>query len=638
MTHPYVRPQVTDSASSTPAIKGTSSAITKRNKRKATTGVDLQPLNQGVHERAQAEHAARRRGARMRAWVEFDEEDESKCKPHPISLSSEDHQTFGIGVELHFSLMRWFQTLTLALSLAAVYLTYLTYEAYENDVEKTSDDSIFMRVSSLSFKDSAKVPLAYSWVLTGQVTLTVLGMTWIRIMIKRKRIQIESATVTSADFSVECTHLPRKYLTGDPSRHSLESTDDDQTKRGKKKKKKKKKKKPKKSVKSGQQELTAQDVKDHFSQWGPVIHVALAFDVNAYCKLVDSRDEITKRIEVLHQQRAISTNASGRTKTKMKKKKEFEKKLEKTYAELSKVDQKIRRMDMGDKYSEEVHGVIPFSTGCCTFDSTARHQFKTTGHAFVMFRYARDAKLCLKELNSQDDTHAYRAFKSLGGQTMNTKMMKKGGHASTWASDLKVKRPCEPKDLIWWNLEYTQRDILIRQFAMWAVILPLSVVGLGIDVVLSQIKTQLNSQCLDSSADDIAKDVLFPQIRDFVEDNFFKDDMPAWFCDYYLVYVSTLLTSGTIVLINLVLTLTIQSLTRRLERSHKRSNILGKLVFRIALMKFINVCLAMLFTYDVFEMVRKLCQDKSPRALRQDNASALRPPAAPTPPHPPPPL
>lgn len=123
-------------------------------------------------------------------------------------------------------------------------------------------------------------------------------MTLIRVLVRRETQRVEDATETSADYAVEVSGLPRKFLSGDPSQHTLKKEDSKKAHFRHKKhhhKHKKKKKKKYDSEDEQEQELTAQDVSDHFSQFGPVVHVALSFDVKKFWDLVHARNAIKER-------------------------------------------------------------------------------------------------------------------------------------------------------------------------------------------------------------------------------------------------------------------------------------------------------------------------------------------------------
>ena len=239
----------------------------------------------------------------MKAWRKYNDEDPSKNQPYPLNIDEKVLcSSFGISVALHFYLIRWLFRLSLVIGMTGVYLSFLCWQAYVEELEKSegfssSGASALLRVSVLSFQESNGVPDAYAWVVSAQTIVTILGMTFIRLLLKRETVKVEDLTTTSADYAVEIKHLPRKFLVGDPSRHVLK--EDEKKKKLKRRKHKKRRHHGKEEEK--EQELTAQDIADHFSLFGPVVHVALSFDVKRFWDLVKSRDEIKSRIERVHQ-------------------------------------------------------------------------------------------------------------------------------------------------------------------------------------------------------------------------------------------------------------------------------------------------------------------------------------------------
>jgi hypothetical protein len=199
----------------------------------------------------------------MKSWKRFHLDDPDKCEAYPlfdkIFHGGETMKEFGIAVSLYFSLLRWFQTILLVLIILSGYLTYQTLEgkcvrancnahlriptiqtnhlnpkltliistraAYDED-NFTSEArmSIFISLSSISFRDSPDgTPEAYHWTLCGQVVCSMLGVMAARVYTKHNVAEINDGIISSADFAVEITNLPRKFLTGDPNLQALDS-------------------------------------------------------------------------------------------------------------------------------------------------------------------------------------------------------------------------------------------------------------------------------------------------------------------------------------------------------------------------------------------------------------------------------
>lgn len=75
----------------------------------------------------------------------------------------------------------------------------------------------------------------------------------------------------------------------------------------------------------------------------------------------------------------MKVTAGGEIKQRTKAVGKLEKKLNGIYKELAICNKKIRRMDMGQNYDPAMDSNIEIPTGCCTFDKSSNHRFKTTG-------------------------------------------------------------------------------------------------------------------------------------------------------------------------------------------------------------------------------------------------------------------
>ena len=191
-------------------------ALGKRLKKEAAELHQCQPLNRGVRERAAAILRAKKKGNRLKSWVRYSENGADDCVVYPWKTTHiADEDGFGIAVQLHFSLMRWFASLAFIQSAMSIYLTYLTWTAYENDLTVTADMSAFMPLSVLSFADSDKIPDEYHWVLCAQVCVTIFYMLALRLMIYRKKKKFEMEATTAADFTVLVKDLPGRSLVND---------------------------------------------------------------------------------------------------------------------------------------------------------------------------------------------------------------------------------------------------------------------------------------------------------------------------------------------------------------------------------------------------------------------------------------
>jgi len=574
--------------------------------REIQSASELMPMNMGTDERKEAEEIAKHKASKMKSWLKFHQDDPEKCETYPlfdkIFHGGESMKEFGIAISLYFSLIRWFQLILLLLILFSGYLTYQTLEAYHNDLMMSSTQSFYIGLSSLAFKDSSGgIPEAYNWTLCLHVVASVVGICAIRVFMKHNVAEIDDGIISSADFTVEVTNLPRKALTGDPDQHAIDNptTRSRARSKGKRDKKKKhiKKGSKKEKEKQGPQELTAQDIADHFSQFGKVIHVALAFNVKKFWDLMDERDKIRGSIEELHQRREIVKVSSGSSSGKQQKVKAIEKKLEWTYKNLSITNKKIRRMDLGPEFKPADGDSDPLPTGCCTFDKVTHHKFTTTGHAYVMFQYTKDAEFCLKQLNKRP-RHIYGISYSTAGNNLKSFMRDSQLKASPWVQKINVMRPVEPRDVLWKNLEYSRRDIRFRSFSIWAALIPLMFIGFAITCTISMIKLDLYRQCNASDETIDTSKAIFPAIDEFIKAYIFSGSAPSWFCQDGYIYLMTFASAIVITITNVLLAKSVQLLTMRLERSHCKSKILGKVVFRMALAQYLNSCVSLLITFN----------------------------------------
>ena len=104
-------------------------------------------------------------------------------------------------------------------------LTLITHAAY-SDENFTSESrrSFFVSLSSISFRDSPDgTPETYHWALCAQVVCSMVGVMAARVFTKHSVAEIEDGIISSADFAVEITNLPKKPLMGDPDLHLDES-------------------------------------------------------------------------------------------------------------------------------------------------------------------------------------------------------------------------------------------------------------------------------------------------------------------------------------------------------------------------------------------------------------------------------
>ena len=312
---------------------------------------------------------------------------------------------------------------------------------------------------------------------------------------------------------------------------------------------------------------------------------------------MEKREKVQASIEALHQHRMKESTASRNAGARAKRVKKIEKKLEKMYNELSVVNRNIRKVDQGDNYKppEGESETDIMTGGCCSVNSTARHRFETTGHAFVMFQFMKDAELCLSQLNRRPK-HIYGMGFSRAGNNLKMVMRNYQQKASSWVKKIEVGKPTQPRDVLWKNLEYNSGAIRLRSILLWSAVLPVLFLGFAITCTLSKLKLELVRQCNNEELDNAH--ALFPFIENFISNYIYSGTAPSWFCHNGYAYIFTVLASATIALINVILANFIIKLTTRLERSHRKSKILGKVVFRIALAQYLNSCVSQLITFN----------------------------------------
>ena len=123
--------------------------------------------------------------------------------------------------------------------------------------------------------------------------------------------------------------------------------------------------------------------------------------------------------------------------------------------------------------------------------------------------------------------------------------------------------------------------------------------GFFVTVILASVRLDLSTVCEDTDA---VKEYegYFPFIDEFAKTFIPLDALPESTCNYGVVYVMSLASSIVIALNNLVIKIIVHTLTKKFERSHRRSNMLAKLVNRVAIAQYLNTCISMFFTYQPF--------------------------------------
>ena len=67
----------------------------------------------------------------------------------------------------------------------------------------------------------------------------------------------------------------------------------------------------KKNKKNMDEILCSQDIFDHFSIFGSVVHVALSFDVSKFWEVLQLRNTLNKKIEAIHQLKQVRLAGGG---------------------------------------------------------------------------------------------------------------------------------------------------------------------------------------------------------------------------------------------------------------------------------------------------------------------------------------
>ena len=234
-------------------------------------------------------------------------------------------------------------------------------------------------------------------------------------------------------------------------------------------------------------------------------------------------------------------------------------------------------------------------TGCCTFDKASNHKFKTTGKAYVIFRYKRDAELCNSQLNKAPRT--VFGFKySRAGNNLKRIMRDARHKASSWILDIVVRRPPEPQDIIWRNLEYSSRARIVRKIFVWLAVIPTVLIGFFATCFIAILKLRINDSCFSESVG--STDTIFPLLEQAVDAVYPKSSTSTWFCENGIIYFATGLSSVAISLVNVLLSNLMIWLTRKFERTHLKSKVQGEVVFKVAIVQYLNTCVSLILIYN----------------------------------------
>jgi len=254
---------------------------------------------------------------------------------------------------------------------------------------------------------------------------------------------------------------------------------------------------------------------------------------------------------------------------------------------------------MGEQYFPDGDENVIIPTGCCTFDKASNHKFKTTGKAYVMFRFKKDAELCISQLNKAPRT-VFGFNYSRAGNNLRRIMRDSKHKPSSWLTNIVVRRPPEPQDIIWRNMEYSSRSRNIRQVLVWLGVIPTVLLGFFATCFIAVIKLRVNDGCFSESTG-TTDTTIFPLLESVVDLVYSESSSVGsdhWFCKNGIVYLATGLSSIAISLVNVLLSNLMIWLTRKFERAHLKSKIQGQMVFRVAIVQYLNTTVSLIMTYN----------------------------------------
>ena len=214
-----------------------------------------------------------------------------------------------------------------------------------------------------------------------------------------------------------------------------------------------------------------------------------------------------------------------------------------------------------------------------------------------MFRYKKDADLCISQLNKVPRT-VFGFNYSRAGNNLRRIVRDSRHTPSSWLTNIVVRRPPEPQDIIWRNMEYSSRTRKIRQVLVWLGVIPLMLIGFFVTCFIAVVKLRINEGCFSESSG-TTDTTIFPLLETAVDYVYTSEITPDhWFCKNGIVYFGTGLSSIAISLVNVLLSNLMVLLTRKFERAHLKSKIQGEIVFRVAIVQYLNTCVSLIMTYN----------------------------------------
>ncbi|CAG9311615.1 unnamed protein product [Blepharisma stoltei] len=444
---------------------------------------------------------------------------------------------YGVGLELYFQFIKQFAIIFFIISGISIWPIYENYQG--NYLADTAQKASYTFISlanqegpEFNYTLYSEADSMLDTVKDNQMNITIadliytcffiIFLVYLEIYVKRIIKKRRLMTVTPGSFAVEAKGFPKEPL-------------------------------------------SAQEVKDHFSQFGEVAEVAFAKDFSGRLFFYSKRAQIS--IKIGHE--------------KLKNKNTLQ--LRNLQRQMSIFDRKLYKADNGNVKTFNELPVI---------------------RAFIIFNKVEDKKNCLKEYkNSYIECCCCRKMKK--------HLMFRGKH------ELKVKQAPEPSNILWENIEYPRWKRNARRIFAIAPTLALMILSIALIYAIKYLQNEIPNENHCSELD-VKDESLSAAKQDYTTNDqiycyckqqnwykLFSDSDLNSYCTDYIEKVSLtssvrFLSSIGIVFINTILRIMLTKLTK-FERISTVSGMRMSMMSKVFIAMFINTALITLLVNANFQ-------------------------------------